>query len=205
MSTASPTRTSAASAAVTPQGKTAAQVTSAPSRREFLYYIWGASIVMLLGQGTAGLVWFMLPRFKEGTFGGVFKFDPLRIPVDAGGAPISEPSGRFHVSHTPQGVVVLYGVCTHLGCLPRWVESNNRFECPCHGSKFELDGTYISGPAPRGMDVFSTTITFKDGTTISSSTLANNWEPLSLGGRVTTDIAEVSVNTGARIQRPPHP
>ena len=45
---------------------------SAPSRREFLYYIWTASLLLLLGEATAGIIWFALPRFKEGTFGGTF-------------------------------------------------------------------------------------------------------------------------------------
>uniref|UniRef100_UPI0035E42AE4 QcrA and Rieske domain-containing protein n=1 Tax=Thermoflexus sp. TaxID=1969742 RepID=UPI0035E42AE4 len=40
------------------------------------------------------------------------------------------------------------------GCLYKWVPSNFRFECPCHGSKFQLDGTYIEGPAPRDLDRF---------------------------------------------------
>ena len=45
---------------------------SAPTRREFLYYIWGASIALLLVEATAGLIWFALPRFKAGEFGGPF-------------------------------------------------------------------------------------------------------------------------------------
>lgn len=101
------------------QAKAADKVqVAAPNRREFLYYIWGASIALLLGQSGAAFIWFALPRFKEGTFGGVFNFPPERIPqVDVG--PTSEPAGRFHVSNVPDGLVVLYGVCTHLGCLPK--------------------------------------------------------------------------------------
>ncbi|MBK8024364.1 MAG: hypothetical protein IPK19_23775 [Chloroflexi bacterium] len=63
---------------------------AAPSRREFLYYIWGASMALLLGQATAGLVWFGLPIFKEGTFGGVFTFAPEKVPSQ-GAAPTSIP------------------------------------------------------------------------------------------------------------------
>ncbi|MCL4255387.1 MAG: hypothetical protein KJ043_16630 [Anaerolineae bacterium] len=50
------------------------------NRREFLYYIWGASMVMLLGQSAVGLVWYLLPRFKEGEFGGEFVFGSDAIP-----------------------------------------------------------------------------------------------------------------------------
>ena len=35
-----------------------------------------------------------------------------------------------------------------------WVEANDRFECPCHGSKFLQTGTRIDGPARRNLDVF---------------------------------------------------
>jgi cytochrome b6-f complex iron-sulfur subunit len=52
-------------------------------------------------------------------------------------------------------------VCTHLGCLYKWAQSNNRFECPCHGSKFSREGFYIEGPASRSLDTFE--ITEEDG------------------------------------------
>jgi cytochrome b6-f complex iron-sulfur subunit len=167
-----------------------------PNRREFLYYIWGASIVLLLGQAGAALIWFALPRFKEGTFGGVFDFPPTKLP-QPGRAPASEPAGRLHVSHREDdSVVALYGVCTHLGCLPKWVEANHRFECPCHGSKFELSGKYIEGPAPRALDRFETTITFADGTTAVTNAAG---DPIPLNGRT---VARIEINTGKRIKRP---
>ncbi len=176
--------------------KQAEQVTvEVPSRREFLYYIWSASLVLLLGQAGAGILWFAYPRFKEGTFGGVFNFAPERVPA-AGAGPESEPGGRFHVSHlADDSLVVLYGVCTHLGCLPPWVDTNGQFECPCHGSKFNLDGSYIEGPAPRSLDRFRTTITFEDGTVVQQS---DNGDPIPLQGRRITSIA---IDTGDRIQR----
>jgi cytochrome b6-f complex iron-sulfur subunit len=168
---------------------------AAPSRREFLYYIWGASMALLLGEATAGFIWFALPRFKEGTFGGVFNFPPERIPTPDSG-PLNVPEGRFWVSNVPdQGLVVLYGVCTHLGCLPKWVDNNGRFECPCHGSKFEKSGLYIEGPAPRSLDRFPTTVTFTDGTTAAMNDVG---DPIPLNGK---QIASVSINTGRRIKR----
>jgi cytochrome b6-f complex iron-sulfur subunit len=185
-------------AAVAPKvNRAAAQVeVAAPSRREFLYYIWGASIVLLLGEVGAAIIWFALPRFKEGTFGGVFNIAPTRLPNEGSG-PLQEPSGRFWVSNTSQGVVTLYGVCTHLGCLPKWSDTNFRFECPCHGSKFQLDGTFIEGPAPRGMDKFVTTIFFTDGTEATSNSAG---DPIPLEGK---SIARIAVNTGARLRGTP--
>ena len=169
----------------------------APSRREFLYYIWGASIVLLLGEVTAGILWFALPRFKEGEFGGTFRFGGNDLPA-AGSAPVNLPSGRFWMSNTNEGYVSLYAVCTHLGCLPKWVDTNDRFECPCHGSKFEESGVYIEGPAPRGMDRFVTTVTFSDGTTASTDGDGN---PIPLNGKT---VVEIAVDTGNRILGPGH-
>lgn len=181
---------------VTSKAETTQVEVNTPSRREFLYYIWGASMVLFMGEVAAGLIWFMLPRFKHGEFGGIFAFNPAEVPV-AGTAPMSVPVGRFHVSHTEEdGLVILYGVCTHLGCLPKWVETNHRFECPCHGSKFELDGKYIEGPAPRSLDRFRTTITFEDGAT---SITNDAGDPIPLEGQ---PIAIIRIDTSDRIKRP---
>ncbi len=184
-------------AKVPAKGKTAAEVqANVPSRREFLYYIWGASMALLLGEATAGLIWFALPRFKEGTFGGVFDFPLDKLPEKMS-APVNVPEGRFWVSYPDAGLIVLYGVCTHLGCLPKWNETNFRFECPCHGSKYQLDGHYIEGPAPRSLDRFRTTITFEDGTTAVQDS-AGDAIPVDGRGK----IVKVEIDTGDRIKRP---
>ncbi|MCB9450779.1 MAG: Rieske 2Fe-2S domain-containing protein [Anaerolineaceae bacterium] len=168
----------------------------APSRREFLYYIWGASIALLLGEAAAGLIWFALPRFKEGEFGGVFNVEGDLVPA-ANKVPVSMPAGRFWLSNVEgRGLYVLYGVCTHLGCLPKWVETNNRFECPCHGSKYERTGKYIEGPAPRSLDKFEATVTFDDGTSVTSGADGvPPGGPLPIEGHTITNVA---VNTGDR-------
>ncbi len=61
-------------------------------------------------------------------------------------------------------IVVLEGVCTHLGCSPQYksVEAkgdmgqdwNGGFFCPCHGSKFDFAGRVFQGsPAPTNLRV----------------------------------------------------
>lgn len=37
--------------------------------------------------------------------------------------------------------------CTHLGCALNWIEDEQVYECPCHGSKYDNDGNIIDGPA----------------------------------------------------------
>ena len=169
-----------------------------PSRREFLFYIWGASMLMILGQSSVGIIWFMWPLFKEGEFGGVFKFDNTALPA-AGDPPNSFPAGRFHITQPDNGLLALYSVCTHLGCLPKWQGARGRFECPCHGSKYELDGTWIEGPAPRSLDRLEMTITFQDG---EKRTTNSAGDPVDLAGRNADDINLIEINTSKRIKRP---
>jgi len=44
-------------------------------------------------------------------------------------------------------IMVLSDRCTHLGCVIRYDPISRQFVCPCHGSKFDLEGKRISGPA----------------------------------------------------------
>ncbi len=48
--------------------------------------------------------------------------------------------------------------CTHLGCAYHWSEQRREFVCPCHDSRFSLDGRVISGPAPRPLDRYEVRI-----------------------------------------------
>lgn len=55
---------------------------------------------------------------------------------------------------------VYLGICTHLGCSPKFVQTENfesgagGFFCPCHGSKFDLAGRVGAGfPAPDNLEV----------------------------------------------------
>ncbi len=57
----------------------------------------------------------------------------------------------------------LVAVCTHLGCPPEWVESQGRFQCPCHGSGFLRSGERLDGPAPRALERASVRVDPEDG------------------------------------------
>ncbi len=48
--------------------------------------------------------------------------------------------------------VIFSPICPHLGCRFVWSDDASKFQCPCHGSQFNLDGEHLAGPAPRGLD-----------------------------------------------------
>lgn len=45
--------------------------------------------------------------------------------------------------------------CPHQRTALKWRENNGRFQCPKHKSKYQPDGTFISGRATRGMDRYA--------------------------------------------------
>ena len=44
--------------------------------------------------------------------------------------------------------------CTHLGCKLNFHEVEDYLECPCHQSRFTIEGLVARGPAKRDLDVF---------------------------------------------------
>ncbi len=138
----------------------AAKATEAPpekkqvTRREFLNIAWLASLG-LLSINLGGVTFlFAMPRFKEGEFGGLYTVGTVSELPEAGSPPLNIPKVKLWVSNTPDGVMAIYKVCTHLGCLYNWNSQENKFICPCHGSEFQANGTWIHGPAPRSLDRF---------------------------------------------------
>jgi cytochrome b6-f complex iron-sulfur subunit len=59
------------------------------------------------------------------------------------------PKHKLYVIRSPGGFFALSSVCTHLGCMTRYVPENHQLACPCHGSRFSLEGKVTAGPAPR--------------------------------------------------------
>ncbi len=43
--------------------------------------------------------------------------------------------------------------CPHLGCALKWNKTEHTWDCPCHGSRFEEDGTLIDNPATGDADI----------------------------------------------------
>jgi cytochrome b6-f complex iron-sulfur subunit len=165
------------------------------NRREFLNFAWLVSIGFFT-LTTAGVTYlFSLPRFKEGEFGGDFTVGPVGDLPNTDAPPSNYPKVKLWISNTENGVLALYKVCTHLGCLYNWNTQDVKFICPCHGSQFQKDGTYIAGPAPRNLDRFILRIESPDGTVLAETDPATG-APLPLPD---DPNAIIVVSTGTRV------
>jgi ubiquinol-cytochrome c reductase iron-sulfur subunit len=106
-------------------------------------------------------VWIM-NRTKE-MLEGIKKSDS-KVSDPNSDVPQQPPYAKNEFRSIKPDIVVLEGVCTHLGCSPQYkpVESkadmgqdwNGGFFCPCHGSKFDFAGRVFAGsPAPKNLEV----------------------------------------------------
>jgi len=59
---------------------------------------------------------------------------------------------RVWIVRTEGEIYALLGICTHLGCTPRWLGPEGKFKCPCHGSGYTMDGVNFEGPTPRPLE-----------------------------------------------------
>jgi cytochrome b6-f complex iron-sulfur subunit len=57
-----------------------------------------------------------------------------------------------------QKLVALSIICTHLGCIPAWLQADQKFKCPCHGSGYYINGVNFEGPTPRPLERFALSI-----------------------------------------------
>lgn len=121
------------------------------SRRNLLSVTGWAGFFFFLAASTVGTLRMMFPRilyeppsaFKAG------------FPQDYLVGEVSEKykdDYRVWIIREAEGFYALLAICTHLGCTPRWLEPENKFKCPCHGSGFRRTGINFEGPAPRPLE-----------------------------------------------------
>lgn len=132
-------------------------------RRAFLFGMSALAVGFTALSATAaawtlGTVRFMFPN--------ILREPPSRFSV---GTPDKFPPGqveeRFKAQfgvwivnteyNGQQEIFALKSVCTHLGCTPNWLEAEQKFKCPCHGSGFYKDGINFEGPAPRPLERYA--------------------------------------------------
>jgi nitrite reductase/ring-hydroxylating ferredoxin subunit len=69
--------------------------------------------------------------------------------IPPGGGAVVRLGGRQRAVHRDERgeLHALSARCTHLGCLVRFNDAERTWECPCHGSRFAVDGHVLQGPA----------------------------------------------------------
>jgi glycine/D-amino acid oxidase-like deaminating enzyme/nitrite reductase/ring-hydroxylating ferredoxin subunit len=111
-------------------------------------------------------------RLKPAKSAGTFLKENIDFPTYLVGDRLKRPKGRS-LADVPRGggrVLVVDGeriavsrddrgtpravsaVCTHMGCIVRWNGAERRWDCPCHGSRFDAAGHVLDGPASRNLE-----------------------------------------------------
>jgi hypothetical protein len=155
------------------------------SRREFLNCLWAGSIATGLAAACGAAAWFASPPTRLGKE--VFHVDLAIIPPP-NADPVGFPLAKCWLINTDRGLLALFMECTRDKTMYKWVEFNNRFECPRCGSKFQADGTKLSGegPAPRNLDRFVIQVNTPHGIRITPP----DGSPVSI-----VDATEILINT----------
>ena len=115
-----------------------------------------AALASVGGIGTLGIARFMFPNVLVEP-PSKFKVGPLSdYPLNTVSNKWKDQFGIW-VVHTDQYegrnmIFALASVCTHLGCTPNWLDGEQKFKCPCHGSGFYMTGINFEGPAPRPLE-----------------------------------------------------
>jgi cytochrome b6-f complex iron-sulfur subunit len=154
---ARPAAPTATGVAARPAPKPAGKPGTGPERRGFLAGLGMTWIMVAWTTMTAslGLMFLYTLRFLMPN---VLNEPPSKIKV---GFPDDYEEGkvldRFKDKNTwvvkNKGIIyALSTTCTHLGCTPNWLEREQKFKCPCHGSGFYISGINFEGPAPRPLE-----------------------------------------------------
>lgn len=120
-------------------------------RQEVAIYAFTAALLLLLVT-TIGLAFqYILPASNWVQLGRLADFPPNATPYR-----IAKQQVIVYVVNTGKELQILAAQDPHRwGCRLLWDKSNHRFDDPCLGSKYALDGIYVYGPSPRSMDRYA--------------------------------------------------
>ncbi|HLL19295.1 MAG TPA: (2Fe-2S)-binding protein, partial [Rubrivivax sp.] len=89
-----------------------------------------------------------LTQYKDLLTGGDVS-DAAQIPPGQG-AVIRQGVSKLAVyKDAASKLHVRSAICTHLGCVVCWNPAEKSWDCPCHSSRFGIDGEVLHGPAAQ--------------------------------------------------------
>jgi len=100
--------------------------------------------------------WWLLFLYPLYRFIGAHRFRPPREVRISQGLAVGEHlvEEDFVLFQTQNGPYAISRTCTHLGCTLNLLLEEGVFACPCHQSRFDLNGRVLSGPAKRDLPLF---------------------------------------------------
>jgi len=122
------------------------------SRRKFIAYAWIGAAALVLGELIGGTLAFLWPRRRGAKAETVFIAG--KVTDFKQGELVPFRKEKAFVLRTERGFLAISTICTHLHCIVNWNEIVKRFECPCHGAKFNEYGEVLEGPPPRPLDLY---------------------------------------------------
>jgi len=136
------------------------------SRRVFCQATGVSACAVAAGGAGALSLDFLKPRalFEPPTRFAVGSPDAFEV-----GTVITNEEHRVIVARLKDGFRALSSVCTHLGCITRYQPDVRIIACPCHGSRFNLEGDVIAGPAPRPLHWLSMEVSTKGSIVVDTS------------------------------------
>jgi cytochrome b6-f complex iron-sulfur subunit len=146
-----------------PAPKPAAKKPAKAERRGFLWGLIATPFALAWTNFTLAMTAMTLGTLRF-LFPNVLAEPPSKVKV---GFPDSYEEGKVTDRFKDSNIWVvrhegkLYALsttCTHLGCTPNWLEREQKFKCPCHGSGFYISGINFEGPAPRPLERWAVSI-----------------------------------------------
>lgn len=128
-----------------------------PERRHFLFTWLGLAWIAFAAATVAALSTVLRFMFPNVLFEPKTSFK-AGVPDDYEAGKVDErwkDKYGVWIVRTNREIYALSTICTHLGCTPNWLDPEQKFKCPCHGSGFYKSGINFEGPAPRPLERFS--------------------------------------------------
>lgn len=129
------------------------------SRRSFLDYLLGGSLLATFVGIAAPVLYYLLPsKSAEGGGEAVAVGDESAVPKGKGKVFPYKEKAVIVINEEKAGLIALSAICTHLGCVVHYDEQKKQILCPCHSAVFDTKGNVVSGPAPKPLPSYKIAI-----------------------------------------------